>query len=349
VTELSFFDAAGHRVSCTVEVEFDEPGGPAAHLHTRLLRVHAGTDTPILPGVQYLRQRMVAGKLPLSQSEPYDLLDNEIRIGLHLVRRFQSGPYPAELSQLVGYDVDVDEPFALFVPYEGEETVKVAGRLTLDQQREFQIGLARALWLLAESGVVHGRLGPDTVRWEDSSGRVQIVDFYRAVLSGEPRSQAGPSSWNPPIEPGEDQRATPADDMWSAGALTYYAVTGRQRDATSHVPGLGLRGPLPGLLEGVFAASPAARPSATQLLRRLRVPDPWLADDDGSPRFAAGQREFDQIMAMKRAAFAPPQAVAGPARPPGKPPRRRRRRWPLLTLLLVLIIFGVTVLAMEVS
>jgi len=316
-------------------VEFDEAGGPGAHIHSRLLRVLSATGLP--PGVQYLRQRLVAGKLPLSQSEPYDLLDNEIRIGLHLVRRFRSGPYPAELSQLVGYDIDADEPFALFLPYGGEPAWKAAGRLTLDQQREFEIGICRALQLLAQARVVHGRLSPDTVRWDDPSGHVQLVDFSRAVLAGEP-APTGTSPWNPPAQPGETRAATPADDVWSAGALTYYAATGRQLDSPSEA--MTLRGHLQTLLDGVFSAAAAQRPAAAQLLRRLRAPDPWPGDDDTDPRFAAGQREFDQITAAKQAAVAPPPPSGHTERAPRKP--RRRPRWPLLMLLMIIAVAVVT-------
>jgi serine/threonine protein kinase len=341
VIDISFLDTAGQRASCTVEVEFDEASGPGAHMHSRLLRVLSATGLP--PGVQYLRQRLVAGKLPLSQSEPYDLLDNEIRIGLHLVRRFRSGPYPAELSQLVGYDIDADEPFALFLPYGGEPAAKAAGRLTLDQQREFEIGIFRALQLLAQARVVHSRLSPDVVRWDDPSAHVQLVDFSRAALAGEP-TQAGTSPWNPPAQLGETRPATPADDVWSAGALTYYAATGRQLDSPSETTTL--RGHMQTLLDGVFSSVPAERPSAAQLLRRLRVPDPWLGEDDTDPRFAAGQREFDQITAAKQAAVAPAPPASHPERSPRKPPRRWH--WPLL-MMLTIIAVAVVALIVETS
>jgi hypothetical protein len=344
VTDISFFDTAAQRVSCTVDVEFEEAASAGAQIHSRLLRVQSVTGLDLQPGVQYLHQRLVAGKLKLSQSGPYDLLDNEIRIGLHLVRKFRSGPYPAELSRLVGYDVDADEPFALFLPYQGEQVRKVAGRLTLDQQREFEIGIFRALRLLAEATVVHGRLSPDTVHWDESSARVQVIDFSSAVLVGE--QQTGSSSWNLSARPGDIRPATSADDVWSVGALTYYVVTGRHVDATAGAQGQNLRGHLQSLLDGVFADTPTARPSAVQLLRRLRVPDPWLGDDDADHLFAAGQREFDQIKTAKQASLARSFETTPAPAGPGKP--RRRRRWPLL-MLLAIIVVAVAALVREIS
>jgi hypothetical protein len=285
-------------------------------------------------------QRRVVGPLPGDRWGPYDLLDNEIRIGLHLARTFEDGSYPDELSRMIGYDVDADEPFILLVPYRGDPVERVAGRLKLDQERTFEAGFFRALRMLEAAHVVHGRISPATVRWDGAADAVQLVDFSRATLVGEPRPRAGQRPWSAAEQVAGVGKAAPGDDIWSAGLLTYHVTTGRSVRPTGEAPDLSVRGAaLQTLLDGVFAANPAARPSVAQLLDRLRVPDPWPAGgDSGDSRFAEGGREFDQQLLRKfpQAQTSPPRSVPS-ARPRGER-KRRGRRWPMWTVGLALVV-----------
>ena len=108
----------------------------------------------------------------------YDLLDHEVRAGTRLGQVF-GDRYPPELARLVGYNLDVEEPFLLMHFYRGEPAAGQVAQFDEAQRRQFQIGLLQALHLAAAAGVVHGAVGLTSLRWDGS--RVQLVDFEAAA------------------------------------------------------------------------------------------------------------------------------------------------------------------------
>jgi hypothetical protein len=332
MAELEFFDVASEPAKCNVTRMEDLPSQPGSPFRDRILHIEAADGLRLPVATRTLWQRRVAGPVPHGTWEPYDRLDNEIRIGLHLVRRFGFDNVPAEISCLVGYDVDADQPFALLLPYAGNLAQGVAGRLTLEQQRAFQAGFFRALRILEAAGVVHRHLSPQTVRWDGQAGQAQLVDFSRAVLAGEPRTAVGPSPWASPDQTSGGGIAGPGDDIWGAGALAYYVTTGRML-VPDKAGEMAIRGgALQSLLEGVFAGSPASRPSAAELLQRLHEPEPWLGHVEANSRFTEGKDEYDQLMAEKwpppPPPPPPPQVPPGPPGPPAQPSGSRRQAPP---------------------
>lgn len=224
----------------------------------------------------------------------YTLLDREIRAGARLLRRFPDEVYPTELSRMVGYEIDGEEPYVLLEVYRGAPVAEHLGKLLTSQQHEFESGLLRALRLLEAAKLVHGGLGPDTVRWEN--GQTQVVGFEYTVLAGEPRVRNNRSRWSSPEQRAGDGAARYADDVWSAGAVVLEAVTGED-PGPNPVPER-FSTALGELLNGVFAAEPQHRPSTKELLGRLQADDSVPARGDNSAQsFARSREQFNQVFA----------------------------------------------------
>jgi hypothetical protein len=263
---------------------------------------------------------------PLGREQPwiYDAVDNEVRCGIHLVRRFRQA-YPVELLRLYGYNLDVDPPFILHEPPRGRPVAAQRGRLFLPAQESFGISLFRGVALLADAEIVHGAIAPDTVRWDGRA--VHVCGFGHAVLAGEPWQRREISPFTGP----ERQRGTgPAahtDDLWAAGVLIYHIATGRPLPAPGQAPGLaGLVVSLTAALGAILDPDPDRRPSAREVLTRLRVPmEPPTGGEPLNAACLEGRRLFDAERARKaatvRASGAPAaSAPAGSAPPAPHPP-----------------------------
>ncbi len=290
-----------------IEVRDDEDATAVrGELHTRSLVDHDGTR---------LLLKSVPREAGLLNPDLYRLLDREIRAGARLLRRFPADGYPAELSRMIGYDIDGEEPFVLLARHPGGPVADRAGQLLTDQQHRFEVGLFRALRLLEAAKLVHGGLSPDTVWWDD--GRVHVGGFEHTVLAGEPRVRNGKSRWCSPAQQAGDGAATPADDVWSAGAVVLEAVTGEPPG--SHPVPDRYGAAVGELLAGVFERT-ADRPGAAELLDRLRAADTVPERADNAVReFAASRARFDEVLAEKLA----PTSVVEPSEPGGRPPWRR--------------------------
>jgi hypothetical protein len=224
----------------------------------------------------------------------YDLLDNEILAGLRLAR-LAAGGYPREVSELVGCDADAADPYALFRPYRGVPVAAIAGKLLPRDRRRFEISLLTAVRWLGAAGIVHRALDPETVRWDRES--VQITDFSRSTLVGMPREVVGSAPWWAPEQrPGRVAgETTDRDDLWAAGRLIHYVITGEQLDSLSQlhdVPDLAE------LLDGVFGP-PERRPTARELLRRLGADDPIPRALGADQALERGRAEFYAHRARK--------------------------------------------------
>jgi len=284
-----------------VEFTDDGPfGSPGSALRQRL--VSTGGHTFVLKSVP----RDEGGR----DRHLFDLLDNEVRAGAHLGYVY-SRQYPPELARLAGYNMDVEEPFALLHAYAGKPVPEMSG-LDDHRRRQVQIGLLRALQLTAAAGVVHGAVTLRSLWWTGTG--VRLVDFESAQFAGEPRRTAG--------EPGPvDVR----DDVLLAGRVIRQLVMGEASTLADHghdPESLRI------LLQDVYQPV-GHRPYAEDLLRRLKVPVTAPPVTDPEAALAEGRRVFDGLCAP---AHPPAAAVVGGAGdhgivPPRPVPARKRGVW----------------------
>jgi Protein kinase domain len=306
---LEFITPAGPRTGWEVRSAPDGPAGPGSPLRARLLTVLATGDTVL--------QKCVPRNAGADRAAACDLLDNEIRAGMRLLRRYGEA-YPPELVRLVGYEVDVDEPFVLLSVPQGQPIADVAGRLYQDDQRRLLTTLFRGLWLLSGAQLVHGNLTPAAITWDGASKRVQIGDFTAVTLLEEPYVTTGTPPWAAPDRRKQGRVADPRDDVWSASLIVFHLVTGRPVDHHGEPPNLEEHAPgLAGLLAGVFNGSPRHRPDLSEMLHRLNSPNTLPPALPGLPeRIAEGRRSFDVMRAQKwapqNADAAPPDEPVGP-------------------------------------
>ncbi|EOD67116.1 hypothetical protein [Amycolatopsis vancoresmycina] len=273
------------------------------------------------------------------------LLDNEIRALARLTRAFpdwRPRPFPA----LVGYAMDVPRPWALFGDYAGVPVRTAADRLLGAQLRDFMVNLFDALAHLSLVEVVHGRLGPDSVRVDGD--RVQLVLFEDAAFTGEPAPLTGDRVQLVLFEDaaftGERGRlgAAPAasrTDLVAAGHLLYEAFTGHPvrggRPDLAEVPLLAAR------LGDLFTGT-GPGPDAAEVLRRLGREDvPRL---EGRDELDAGRAAFD----LARRRKSPPKPPA-PLPPPPSSRRRSSRTVALVAAAAALLVVAVLVVLIGVS
>jgi hypothetical protein len=269
-------------------------------LHTTELRPGKPVDMPggLLPtrlvtrqdGMELL-QKWVPEDLGRLRPEAYDRLDAEIRACAALGQRYGGPRYPDELPVLVGYNVDVAEPFVLLKPYRGDPVPE--RRMEYDTElRYFAAGLLRALQHTAEAGVVHGAISQSTVRWNGTT--VQLVDFERAQGLGDRRRSGGSSPERSQEQVDGVGTVEPRDDVWAAGLLIWNLSLGPDTD------GVAATEKVKTLLGGVFAPTAAERPSAKDLLLRLdrNQLDPMGSSPD--EQLAEGRSAFDEALGRKR-------------------------------------------------
>lgn len=267
--------------------------------------------------------RLICRRLPAAtpgdSRQAEKLLDNEIRALSRLAQRYGPAGYPAELPQLVGYNFDAVDPFALCALFRGSCAEHSARDLLSDQRVAFAVGLLRALAQLSAVGLVHGAVGLSTTWWDGA--RVQLVNFECAAVAGEPRRLADHSRWASPDQVLGTGRAHPGDDVFSAGLALYELFTGTRptdtRATGAHQPDLTAGGPLlRELLAGVFQADAHRRPSALELLRRLSTGGDLPTPMDVEAGLRAGRARFEQARRAKYPSGSePPPAAPAPTAP----------------------------------
>ncbi|MCW2898118.1 MAG: serine/threonine protein kinase [Streptosporangiaceae bacterium] len=180
-----------------------------------------------------------------------------------------------------------DRPYIVSEYVDGpslQQLVDQEGPLAGVPLRKLALRTAGALSAIHRAEIVHRDFKPGNVLL--GAGGAKVIDFgiARALDSATPMttSPIGTPAYMSP-EQIEEEPVGPQSDVFAWGATMVFAATGRppfglgpsaavMRRVTERAPDLGeLKGPLRDLVERCLDKNPAARPSASQLLRDLRA------------------------------------------------------------------------------
>ena len=137
------------------------------------------------------------------------------------------------------FSVDEREGLAWFVMsiVEGEslgDRVRAKGAMPVSDVRKMLREVADALGFAHERGVVHRDIKPDNILIDAHSGRVMVTDFgiARATTDGGSRLTAtgtaiGTPAYMSPEQCAGDKNLDGRSDLYSLGAVAYYALTGQ--------------------------------------------------------------------------------------------------------------------------
>lgn len=334
--ELAYRDAGGrlHRGSFVLGPNV---GSPAAALPVR----EAVDDTG-----RRLVQKYVPRHLGEHNSGYYDVLDRETRALTCLRRKFEMH-YPDELVKVVGYNVDVDEPFVLLTAYRGDAADQVYGNFDEEQRQRFRRGVLRALQHTSFAGVVHNAIGMPALRWDGAT--VQLVDFESAGRVLEPRRRDGRFPTRSREQADGVGAAHPGDDMWGVGMVFRQLMMGPH--SGEGCPDLGTER-LRAQLDGLFVETADQRPSSEMMLQRIRAVSDVVPDPDLEDQLRKGRQEFERASARKRGE--PEPDVGGPTTTqrvqsstgPDTTPARRFDTRQIVTAALVVVLVLVIVVAL---
>ncbi|MFD0639335.1 protein kinase [Catenulispora yoronensis] len=188
------------------------------------------------------------------------------------------------------------------------------------------------------AGIVHRDVKPSNIMVA-ATGRAKLTDFGIAQAADDPTlTKTGAVIGSPAYLAPErlaGHEASPASDIWSLGAVLYYAIEGRaafERDTTAatlgavlnHVPYLTrVQGPLAAAVSGMLAAAPEGRLAGPQIRSLLGA-----VGSDGTQVLPPRQAEFQNTMLMSAGAHPtrPSQgSEPGPRAPRAVAGRRGRR------------------------
>ncbi len=254
-----------------------------------------------------------------------------------------------------------------------QQRVLETGPLPPAEVAELAAGVAEALTEIHQAGIVHRDLKPSNVMLSPDGPRVIDFGVARAaegrVITATGTFTGSAVFMSPEQAQGED--VGPATDVFSLGALLFWAATGRPAFGTGQLPAVMYRvvhhepdlapiadPSLRALIAGCLAKQPADRPGAAQVLARAAQ----LLSPDAGPAAVAGQvdeRTRGPGPSPRPVPFARPghsdvddladtdTVVRVPIKPAEEPGWSRRRR--LLTsgaaaLAVILVAAGVTVL-----
>lgn len=241
------------------------------------------------------------------------------------------------------------------------EAVTAAGPLTPQATAAMGIELLGALEAAHKVGIVHRDVKPRNVM-VTASGQVKLADFGIASMRDDPSiTKTGmvmgtPSYMSPEQALGEP--VGPPSDLWSTGALLYYAVEGEapfdQGEPISTLHAVvhgeprpfrraGVLGPV---IDGLLAKDPAARLDLREATSRLAtvaggsvVPSP-LAPDQGATMALPTMTRVAPVQPTTVAPAPPSEPVRRPAAASARAFEPSRSRLPLLALLGVLALLG---------
>ncbi|WP_327006611.1 hypothetical protein OHA72_04630 [Dactylosporangium sp. NBC_01737] len=283
---LAFTTPGGDEVSWSVLGDPDDPDGrnDGGGFRFRTRYLAAGN------GYQVLQRRLVGTGTPEERDVWERRLDGEICAALRVHRRFGDRDPQLLLPRVVGYKVDVDEPFILWQPPPGEPLTGLLGGLLNEDIDRVLVDVLTALARLDSVGVVHRAISPATVRWDRH--HAYLDGFGSAALAGEPREPVGEAPWSSPEQRAGEGNTDPRDDLWSVGVLLGRIVSG----SPAAVPRVANLGPRFGALLGDLLDQVAARrPTAVEALGRLSIASPVSRPLDHDDRLAAGRRRFDEL------------------------------------------------------
>lgn len=157
-------------------------------------------------------------------------------------------------------------------------------------------GLAEALNAIHQTGLVHRDLKPANILITDDGPRIidfgiARMEYHDVALTAHGGILGTPGYMSP--EQAQGETASSASDVFSLGAVLYYAATGQDPFGTGIVPALLYRvvhdepdlSTVPAELRlavlGCLLKDPAARPAAIEVLYLLD--NPYIATDDGAP------------------------------------------------------------------
>jgi serine/threonine-protein kinase len=137
------------------------------------------------------------------------------------------------------FSVDERDGLAWFAMaiVEGEsvgDRVRTKGAMPFTDVRRMVREVADALSFAHERGVVHRDIKPDNILIDGQTGRTMVTDFgiARATTEGESRLTAtgtaiGTPAYMSPEQCAGDKQLDGRSDLYSLGAVAYYAITGQ--------------------------------------------------------------------------------------------------------------------------
>jgi Protein kinase domain len=280
---------------------------------------------------------------------------NRFRHEVEAARRVH-GLYTA---QVLDADPDASPPWLVtaFVPgFSLQEGVRRSGPLPVDTAIVLMAGVAEALQVIHEAGVVHRDLKPSNVVLAPDGPRVIDFGIARAVDAGPMTGgsfRIGSPQYMAP-EQVADSQVGPAADVFALGSVAAYAALGRPPFGEGgalpvmyrvlHEPAdlSGCQAPLRGIIEACLAKNAPDRPSPAEVIsgcraatagRTSQIAQPWLP-----PSVAAAladrplpQRPRVGAQAHRRAVAAPPEGSAPNVRRTPAAVITRQRRTPAST------------------
>ena len=212
----------------------------------------------------------------------HSLLDREAELIARIRNRF--------VVPLLGHDLTAAHPWTATAYVSGPsllDLVRRTGPLPATVLTHIARGLAEALEHVHAAGTIHLGLTPAHVLVDAAGPRLVDVGVRRAADGARITSPGDSVYWSPEHLPGD--RAAPADDLYSLGAVLAFAATGRAPSGNGPAAlvdalrqgAIGTASSLPGALAACLDVRPEHRPSAAELVRALggplpEVPGPWL-------------------------------------------------------------------------